>query len=72
MTSNAAHLDLGKIQMFYFTIVLILVCAMTPGIAFASSGTRIDELPAMDSSMVAWLGSRHAGYRPIRPSHAVR
>jgi hypothetical protein len=36
----AAHLDLGKIQMVYFTIVLVLAYAMAPATTFTSSGTR--------------------------------
>jgi hypothetical protein len=59
---NAAHLDLGKIQLFYFTIVLVLAYAVALGTAFASSDVRIGQLPAMDSSMVALLGISHAGY----------
>ena len=35
----AAHLDLGKIQMVYFTIVLVLAYAKALSSAFASSGT---------------------------------
>jgi hypothetical protein len=61
-TGNAAHLDLGKIQMFYFTIVLVLAYAVALGTAFASSDARISQLPAVDSSMVALLGISHAGY----------
>jgi hypothetical protein len=61
-TGNAAHLDLGKIQMLYFTIVLVLAYAVALGRAFASSEARIGELPAVDSSMVALLGISHAGY----------
>jgi hypothetical protein len=59
-TGNAAHLE--KIQMFYFTIVLVLAYAVALGTAFASSDARIGELPAVDSSMVALLGISHAGY----------
>jgi hypothetical protein len=33
-----AHLDLGKIQMVYFTIVLALAYAKALSSAFASSG----------------------------------
>ena len=56
-TGNAAHLDLGKMQMFYFTIVLVLAYAVALGTAFASSDARISQLPAVDSSMVALLAS---------------
>jgi hypothetical protein len=61
-TGNAAHLDLGKIQMFYFTIVLVLAYAVALGTAFASNDVRIGQLPALDSGMVALLGISHGGY----------
>jgi hypothetical protein len=59
---NAAHLDLGKIQLFYFTVVLVLAYAVALGTAFAGSAARIGEFPALDSGIVALLGISHAGY----------
>ncbi|OGF53173.1 MAG: hypothetical protein A2Z21_04960, partial [Candidatus Fraserbacteria bacterium RBG_16_55_9] len=35
-TGNGAHLDLGKIQMFYFTLILVLAYAVTLGTTLAS------------------------------------
>ena len=59
---NAAHLDLGKIQLFYFTVILVLAYAVALGTAFASGAARIGEFPALDSGIVALLGISHAGY----------
>jgi hypothetical protein len=62
-TGNAAQLDLGKVQMFYFTFVLVLVYAVALGTLFLTGiGKPIDTLPKLDGSMVALLAISHAGY----------
>jgi len=61
-TGNAAHLDLSKIQMFYFTLILVLAYAVALGRAFSGSEPDISMFPAVDPSMVALLGISHAGY----------
>jgi len=59
---NAAHLDLAKIQMFYFTLILVLAYAVTLAATFATSTEKIATLPDLDPGMVALLGISHAGY----------
>lgn len=61
-TGNAAHLDLGKVQMFYFTLILVLAYAVALGTLFANAAGKIAEFPALDTGMVALLGISHAGY----------
>ncbi len=61
-TGNAALLDLAKIQMFYFTLILVLAYAVALGVSFASSTTGIMGFPDLDPSMVALLGISHTGY----------
>ncbi len=61
-TGNAAQLDLGKVQMFYFTVVLVLAYAVALGNALHNSAGLITEFPAIDSGMVTLLGISHAGY----------
>jgi hypothetical protein len=61
-TGNGAHLDLGKIQMLYFTVILVLTYAVTLGSTFAGALGRIGQLPALDPGMIALLGISHAGY----------
>jgi len=61
-TGTAAHLDLAKIQMFYFTIVLVIAYAALIGAGFADTTTRVSSLPSLDSSILALLGISHAGY----------
>jgi len=71
---NAAHLDLGKIQMFYFTLVLVLAYAVMLGTMFSGIGithispdgkfitSAISGLPSLPDGMVALLGISNGGY----------
>ena len=68
-TGNGAHLDLGKVQMLFFTVVLVLVYFFALGNGFADivngvvgDGKRVYQLPALSQSMVTLLGISHAGY----------
>jgi hypothetical protein len=58
---NAARIDLAKVQMFYFTIILVLSYAVALGKMFAG-GAPIHEFPALDPSMIWLLGISHGGY----------
>lgn len=61
---TATYLDLGKIQLFYITVALVLGY----GIAVANLFTGVDvhtgvtALPAIDKGFVALLAISHAGY----------
>lgn len=58
---NAALLDLGKVQMFYFTLILLA----TYGLLLArslGSDTVIAQFPALGEGMVTLLGISHSGY----------
>jgi hypothetical protein len=64
---NAAHLDLGKIQMFYFTLVLVLAYAVMLGTMFSNithtnPTGMISDLPFLPDGMVALLGISNGGY----------
>jgi len=69
---NAAHLDLGKIQMFYFTLVLVLAYAVMLGTMFSNithpsttceiTTGMICGLPSLPDGMVALLGLSNGGY----------
>lgn len=61
-TGNAAQLDLGKVQMFYVTLILVLTYAVAIGTTFASTTGLVSALPRVDGSFVALLGLSHAGY----------
>jgi hypothetical protein len=61
-TGNAGQLDLGKLQMFFFTLVLLFAYGTALAALFTSTGGKISELPAMDAGMLALLAISHAGY----------
>ncbi len=63
--ANAGFVDLSKVQMFYFTIILVLVY----GVALASMFMVVDPkhsaitaLPALTPSIVGLLGISQGGY----------
>ncbi|HEX8919001.1 MAG TPA: hypothetical protein VF898_10905 [Chloroflexota bacterium] len=58
---NGAHLDLAKIQMFYFTLVLVVAYAVALGALFTATGP-IKSFPVVNQAMVALLGISNAGY----------
>lgn len=60
-TGNATSLDLGKVQMFLFTIVIVLSYAFVLAKDFPVLGTTAN-LPPLDDGMIALLGISHAGY----------
>jgi hypothetical protein len=59
---NAAHLDLGKVQMFFFTLILVFTYAVILGRMFLNVSPAITEFPPVDQGMVALLGISHAGF----------
>lgn len=59
-TGNAATLDLAKIQMFYFTLVLSLAYVVALAGQFGHGPFR--SFPSFDSGMLALLGISHGGY----------
>jgi hypothetical protein len=63
-TGNGAHLDLGKVQMFFFTIILVMTYGVSLGTLFTSlkAGAAISSFPSLDQGMVTLLGISHAGY----------
>ena len=61
-TGNAAHLDLSKVQMFFFTLIVVLAYAVALGSKLNSNVMIIETFPVLDQGMVALLGISHAGY----------
>jgi hypothetical protein len=61
---NAGHLDLGKVQMFFFTTILVLAYIVLLARQFWSpdASTIIKSLPPIDQSMTTLLAISHAGY----------
>ncbi|MBV9852066.1 MAG: IPT/TIG domain-containing protein [Armatimonadetes bacterium] len=66
-TGNAATLDLGKVQMFFFTVALLVCYAFAVGRHFYSAGAGlVTTLPALSSDFVVLLGISHAGYLSLK------
>jgi hypothetical protein len=61
-TGNVGRLDLSKVQMFLFTVILALAYGAGLATVFGGSIDKITTLPAMDAGMLALLGISHAGY----------
>ncbi len=64
-SGNGAYLDLGKIQMFFFTLILWSTYAVALGVQLrngVAAGQGISAFPDVDASMAALLGISHAAY----------
>ncbi len=60
-TGNAARLDLGRVQLFFFTIGVLVAYAIALGTRFATADP-IHEFPDLDTSLATLLGVSNAGY----------
>jgi hypothetical protein len=61
---NFITLDLGKLQMLYFTAILVLAYGFALGAVLAAAvhGEKITAFPEVAPGMLALLGISHAGY----------
>lgn len=55
-------LDLGKVQMFLFTVVLVLGYGLALGDMFEEKQSAFTSLPSVDEAVVTLLAISHAGY----------
>lgn len=60
--ADSDHVDLGKVQMFLFTVVLILAYGLTLGDMFEDRTSTLASLPPVDEALVSLLAISHAGY----------
>jgi hypothetical protein len=67
--ANAKYLDLSKVQMFFFTIILILIYGVALGTIFMGVGDGVNPttlaitaFPTLGATMVTLLGISQAGY----------
>ncbi len=60
-TGNAVSVDLGKIQMFFFSFIIVASYGIAVAKLLAGDG-HIDALPAVDEGMNVLLGISHTGY----------
>ncbi|MBL8152760.1 MAG: hypothetical protein JNM70_01150 [Anaerolineae bacterium] len=61
-TGNVGQLDLGKMQMFLFSLILVLAYAAAVAALFQQGRGVVDALPGVDGGTLALLGISHAGY----------
>jgi hypothetical protein len=61
-TGNAGLLDIAKVQMFYFSLVVVLAYAIALGTVMRQGAFPLVAFPDLDAGMVALLGISHAGY----------
>lgn len=62
-TSNAAHLDLSRIQMFFFTLIVVITYLAAVGNMFYyMDETGISAMPSLDNSVLALIAMSHGGY----------
>jgi hypothetical protein len=59
---NGPFLDMGKVQLFFFTIFVALAYVMALGDLFSTTTGAVDEFPALSESILFLLGISHAGY----------
>lgn len=59
---NVVHLDLSRVQMFYFNVIAVLAYAAALGTVLANTVGAITEFPGLSNGMLALLGVSHAGY----------
>src|SRR5438876_1352645 len=62
VAANEGRLDVGKVQMFYFTIILAVAYIGALAIMFLNSSKAITGFPTLNDELIALLGISHAGY----------
>jgi len=60
--ANTAHIDLAKVQMFYFTVIAVVAFFVMVSNALAASSPDLKQLPVLPDGLVAILGISNAGY----------
>ncbi|MGH3073027.1 MAG: hypothetical protein ACRDNB_12280 [Gaiellaceae bacterium] len=60
--TDSHHLDLGKVQMFLFTVVVVLGYGLALGAMFEDTTGTFATLPSVDEAVVTLLAISHAGY----------
>lgn len=66
-TGNFAHLDLARLQMFFFTLVSLLTYGVAIGhildeVASANPAVRFSDFPVLSEGLLALIGISHSGY----------
>jgi hypothetical protein len=59
---NTGHIDLAKVQMFYFTVIVVVALLVMVLNAVTKSPAELDHFPTLPDGLVAILGISNAGY----------
>ena len=61
-TGNEGLLDMAKVQLFYFTVIVVFAYAVALGTELSRNGFPFTEFPSLSSGVLALIGISHAGY----------
>lgn len=56
------HLEVGKVQMFFFTLLVVFAYGRAIAAGFENAGEVISSLPDFSAGILALLAISHAGY----------
>jgi hypothetical protein len=59
---NEASVDISKIQLFFFTILIVIAYGTGLGDLFLTTTGAVEAFPALSESILVLLGISHAGY----------
>jgi hypothetical protein len=60
--ANQGRLDVGKVQLFYFTIILAVAYIGALAVLFINNSIALNSFPSLNEGLVTLLGISHAGY----------
>ncbi len=60
--ANQGRLDVGKVQLFYFTIILAVAYVGALAVLFINKSIALNSFPSLNEGLVTLLGISHAGY----------
>ncbi len=64
--ANGAHLDISRVQMLFFTLVLVAAYTVALGKILGSQTLDFTAFPNLDEGMIAILGISHVGYLTVK------
>jgi hypothetical protein len=64
--ANGAHLDISRVQMLFFTLVLVAAYAVALGKVLGGPAPAFGAFPGLDDGMIALLGISHVGYLTVK------
>lgn len=67
-TGNFAHLDLARMQMFFFTLISLLSYGVVIGHQLGSATAPITDFPVLNEGLLALIGISHTGYLAAKAS----